>query len=334
MRGDLPVPPSESTVPPTPLSPSPPPPSLDVDSVFASILSHDYDVRDIAYNPDGAIVGATLDVMVEKMTPHDALVEPAFHQIFMMTWRLFVSPPELVNALIGRYNLQPPAVLKDSDLEVWVKRKATPIRLRVSNLIKTWLENYWRPDTDDSVLTQLSQFVRGTIALQFPAPAQRILEIVRARTISDDSIVSPRPIDRTKSVDRLREGPTSIPAPVSPSEIPRPTINKALFTALKNKTFSTIVVTDFDALELARQFTIMESKLYLHVQPEEVLELGQAGGAPATNVKAISTLSTAITGWVTESILDECDAKKRTNLVKFFIKVADVSKPTYNGKSF
>ena len=311
-------------MPPTPLSPSPVSP-LDTDSVFASVLSHDYDIRDIAYNPEGAIVGATLDVMVEKMTPHDALVEPAFHQIFIMTWRLFVSPPELVNALIERYNLQPPTVLQDSDLEVWVKRKATPIKLRVSNFIKTWVENYWRPDTDDAILTQLSQFVRGTVALQFPAPAQRILETIRARTISDNSIVSPRPIDRTKSVDRLREAPTSLPTPVSPSEIPRPTINKTLFGALKNKVYSSIAITDFDAQELARQFTIMESKLYLHVLPEEVLELGQTGGAPATNVKAISTLSTAITGWVTESILDESDAKRRTNLVKFFIKVADVS---------
>jgi son of sevenless-like protein len=296
-----------------------------VDSVFASVLSHDYDVRDIAYNPEGAIVGATLEVMVEKMTPHDALVEPAFHQIFMTTWRLFISPPELVSALIGRYNLQPPVILRDDDREVWIKRKATPVKLRVSNVIKTWLENYWRTETDDAVLTQLSQFVRDTIALQFPAPAQRILELIRARTLSDDSVVSPRPIDRTKSVDRLREGPSAPPTPVSPSEIPRPTINKTLFAALKNKNFGSVSITDFDALELARQFTIMESRLYLLVQPEEVLELGQTGGAPAINVKAISTLSTAITGWVTESILNESDAKKRTSLVKFFIKVADVS---------
>ena len=294
-------------------------------SGFNSVLSHDYDVRDIAYNSEGAIVGATLDVMVEKMTPHDAPVEATFHQIFMMTWRLFMSPPEFVNALIGRYNLQPPVILMDDNHELWIKRKATPVKLRVSNLVKTWLESYWRSETDDPILTQLSQFVRDTVALHFPGPAQRILELIRARTLSDELVVIPRPVDRTKSVDRLREGPSAPPPPVSPSDIPRPTINKTLFAALKTKNFAGICITDFDSLELARQFTIMESRLYLRVQPEEVLELGQAGGAPATNVKAISTLSTAITGWVTESILDESDAKKRTNLVKFFIKVADVS---------
>ena len=35
-------------------------------------------------------------------------------------------------------------------------------------------------------------------------------------------------------------------------------------------------------------------------------------------------MSTAITGWVAECILDEKDMKKRTLLVKFFVKVADV----------
>jgi len=41
------------------------------------------------------------------------------------------------------------------------------------------------------------------------------------------------------------------------------------------------------------------------------------------HVMAMSTLSTAITGWVTESILNEPDTRKRTVLVKYFIKLAD-----------
>lgn len=41
------------------------------------------------------------------------------------------------------------------------------------------------------------------------------------------------------------------------------------------------------------------------------------------NVKAVTSLSTVITGWVAESILNEPDTKKRTALVKYFIKVAD-----------
>lgn len=143
-----------------------------MEKAFANVLAHDYDVRDIVYNSvEGAIVGATPAIMIKKVTPHDALVDPAFLQIFMMTWRLFVSPNEFVNALIARYNLVPSPALDESDLAVWNKRKATPVKLRVANFIKSWLENHWRADTDDAVLTQLSQFVRGTVAAQLPGPA-------------------------------------------------------------------------------------------------------------------------------------------------------------------
>ena len=74
----------------------------------------------------------TLNVMVKKMTPHNALVQPAFHQIFMMTWQLFTTPSEFVNALIGQYNLQPSIILMDNDHELWVKWKVMPVKLLVS----------------------------------------------------------------------------------------------------------------------------------------------------------------------------------------------------------
>jgi len=104
-------------------------------------------------------------------------------------------------------------------------------------------------------------------------------------------------------------------------------MTKALLVALRKKEYSNILVTDFNALELARQMTIMECTLYCAIQPEEVLEAGQGDGKSTSNpsVKAVTSLSTVITGWVAESILNEQDMKKRTALIKFFIKVADVS---------
>jgi hypothetical protein len=70
----------------------------------------------------------------------------------------------------------------------------------------------------------------------------------------------------------------------------------------------------------------MECNLYCAIQPEEILESGQEGATRPVNVRAVSSLSTVITGWVAESILNEPDIKRRTALVKFFVKVADVSR--------
>ncbi|CAK5284088.1 unnamed protein product [Mycena citricolor] len=303
LRGELPsVPPEEAG-------------ALLQDPV-AWMLSHDYLTEDVAYNNDGLLVGATLDVLVEKMTPHDSIVDPAFSAVFFLTFRLFSSPIELVDTIIRRYNLVPPAGISNEDIQLWQQRKGIPVRLRVSNFIKLWVEIYWRAGVDESALEPLINFTHNGLAVMFPGPAQRIKDLLDLRV---KSVVSPKS-------ERTRDPGMSINPPLAPlvvGEIPRPLMTKTLLSHLRSRNFAAIAITDFDALELARQLTIMECNLYCAIQPEEILETGQEGAKPPLNVRAVSSLSTAITGWVAESILSEPDAKKRTLLVKFFIKVAD-----------
>lgn len=307
-------------LPPVPLDPIP---EMIQDPV-AWMLSHDYSLDDVAYNSEGHLVGATMDVLVEKMTPHDSIVDPAFSAVFFLTFRLFSSPVELVNTIITRYNLLPPQGISNQDMQLWQQRKGIPVRLRVSNFIKIWAELYWRPGVDDPALSILTTFTRDGLAILFPGPAQRILELLdMRRQTTTDVAISPKG-DRSRDPGMSINPPSAV---VLTSEIPRPTMTKTLLAALRNKNFAAISVTDFDPLELARQLTIMECTLYCAIQPEEVLETGQEGAKPPVNVRAVSSLSTVITGWVAESILNEPDIKKRTLLIKFFIKVADVSAP-------
>lgn len=287
----------------------------------AWMLSHDYSLDDVAYNSEGHLVGATLEVLVEKMTPHDVIVDPAFAAVFFLTFRLFSSPLELVDAVITRYNLSPPPGISLEDTQIWQQRKGIPVRLRVSNFIKLWVEMYWRPTVDDPVLPILTTFTQDGLGAMFPSTADRILELLALRGQTTDVLIS-------QKGDRIRDPGMSInpPSAISPtSEIPRPTMTKTLLAALRARNFTSIAITDFDALELARQLTIMECTLYCAIRPEEVLETGQEGAKLPVNVRAVSSLSTVITGWVAESILNEHDTKKRTGLIKFFIKVADVS---------
>ncbi|KZT18442.1 ras GEF [Neolentinus lepideus HHB14362 ss-1] len=277
------------------------------------MLSHDYSLEDVAYNTDGHLVGATLQALVEKMTPHDSLVDIGISDVFWGTFRLFSSPAELIDTIIARYNLRPPANLSQEDVYVWQQRKGMPVRLRVSNLITKWLEANWRPLTDKPVLPTIAAFNRDALARMFPGPAQRIQELIIARSQ-----------DRDLQWDRMADRGATINPPFSaPSEIPRPVMNKSLLSSLRNKSFSSIPITDFDATELARQLTLMECDLYCAIRPEELLEIGQEGATSHKNITAVTSLSTVITGWVAESILNELDMKKRVGLVKFFIKVAD-----------
>ncbi|KAG2156000.1 ras guanine nucleotide exchange factor domain-containing protein [Suillus bovinus] len=278
---------------------------------------HDSSTNDVVYNNEGHLVAATMEVLFERMTPHDSIVDPAFSAVFFLTFRLFSTPLALVEALINRYNIMPPSNLSEDEMSIWQKHKGIPIRLRVSNFVKTWLEMYWRPEVDDIALSHLSSFTKDALLHYFPAPSQRILDLISMRQDSNTSLVSPKS-------ERVRDPGMSInPPSYTLSEVPRPTMTKALLATLRGKNFDTVAITDFDALELARQLTIMECDLYCAIQPEEVLETGQEGTKPPVNVRAVSSLSTIITGWVAENILNEHDIKKRTLLVKFFIKVAD-----------
>jgi hypothetical protein len=309
-HGDLP------SVPAEPLEPIP---EFMQDPV-AWMLSHDYSLEDVAYNTEGLLVGATMDVLVEKMTPHDSIVDPAFSAVFFLTFRLFSTPIELVETIIQRYNLLPPEGVSNEDRQLWQQRKGIPVRLRVSNFIKIWVEIYWRPGVDDSALEPLRTFTREGLAVMFPGPAQRIQDLIELRRKTAPSVISPKS-ERTRDPGMSINPPS---APIPAGEIPRPLMTKTLLANLRSRSFAAIAITDFDPLELARQLTIMECNLYCAIQPEEVLETGQEGAKSPVHVKAVSTLSTAITGWVAESILSEPDTKKRTQLIKFFIKVADV----------
>jgi hypothetical protein len=91
------------------------------------------------------------------------------------------------------------------------------------------------------------------------------------------------------------------------------------------KNLNYIKFLDIDPLEIARQLTIMESKTYSLIQPIECLNKAWSDkdNSPAVNVKAMIEFSNKTTGWVATAILKESDIKRRCNVLKHFILVAD-----------
>ena len=88
---------------------------------------------------------------------------------------------------------------------------------------------------------------------------------------------------------------------------------------------------DIDALEFARQLTIIESRLYCKIKPTECLnktwqkKLQPNEPDPAANVKALILHSNQLTNWVAQMILTQADVKRRVIVIKHFVAVADVS---------
>ncbi|KAG8891206.1 hypothetical protein FRC00_014100, partial [Tulasnella sp. 408] len=66
-----------------------------------------YDPRDLLVNDSQQLVAASLEVMVIKMAPLSFTPDRSFVTAFLLTFRLFTTPPKFVEALINRWNVQP-----------------------------------------------------------------------------------------------------------------------------------------------------------------------------------------------------------------------------------
>lgn len=113
-----------------------------------------------------------------------------------------------------------------------------------------------------------------------------------------------------------------------PPSILGKSLRNTLRKASSQSSINGIHFNDIDPVELARQITILENNLFCCIQPNEMI--GQefkkkVGTSQAIHVKAMIQTSTQITSWISDTILHETDAKKRAHVLKYWIKVGDVS---------
>jgi hypothetical protein len=309
----------------------------------------------IVFNSAGVVVGATLQALVDRITPADVLCDQQLASYFLLTFRLFATPEELVDAIIYRFkNPMDGTSMPDSadpmsssaSLSEDQKNKISDItHARVINLIKEWTRAHWYPARDVEALPKLIAFFKelaSGASPKFTTTAKRMLtsleEMMDKPKLDTKAGPFADALDRMRSAGRLRDQQQAINAaaanasltPTTPisanptSDAPAPELSKSLLNKLKARQFASLSPTDFSPVEMARQFTLLECRLYCSVPPEEVLEIGMSG-KKTPNVKAVSTLSTAITGWVTDLVLKEgLDVKKRVAIIKFFLKVGKV----------
>jgi len=84
---------------------------------------------------------------------------------------------------------------------------------------------------------------------------------------------------------------------------------------------------DIDPEELARQLAIFEANLYNRIKPVDCLDTAWSRSNPedGANIKAMILTSNRMAAWVAQAILTHIDAKKRAQVMKYFLQVADVS---------
>ncbi|GAA5913507.1 hypothetical protein JCM6882_002382 [Rhodosporidiobolus microsporus] len=416
-----------STNPPFPLSPASRKRTNSTGGASVPwFLERDYPPAEVSFNADGHVSGGTLRCLVERMTLHDTTIDAGFSNAFLLTFRMYATPLDLAQLLFRRFDSDPPvnpetgAGLTVDEMKQWTASKLTPIRLRIYNLFKTWVENYWLHDPDREVVDPLLEWCRGRLRAAMPTSASnRLIDLINKRVAaaeqqqasttarsSLEELAQHSPsnasttslgsfangstvslaltpsisrgttystasgstgggggggglLHRMQSTPSLRGGSASRQQATAPPPLPSiqdsyspsvalangaplPVTTKALLSALRpshgRNGGHVPSVVDIDPLELARQLTIMESRVYCAIRPDELLGSsgisastagGKGGSALAgdtarnANVRKMSALSTRLTGWIAETILGEQDQKRRTGLVKYFVKLGE-----------
>ncbi|KAJ3216830.1 hypothetical protein HDU67_008916 [Dinochytrium kinnereticum] len=260
-------------------------------------LSYDYGADDIVFNMEGKVKGARLETLMERLTLHDQM-DTSFLQTFLLTYRSFTNSKEFEGLLEKRFLIQPPEGLTEDEFNEWEKNKRHPIRLRVFNVMKSWIENYCQDDPEDrEVLGYMKRFALTTMQeAGAQTTAAQLVKLVERWEQSGGAIRK-----------MVQSANPNVPPPILPRNLKR------------------IRFLDLDALEVARQLTILESKEYNKLQPVEFLlkAWSDKDNPIAVNVKTMILMSNQVAGWVAQSILSEKEVKKRANLIKHFISIAE-----------
>ncbi|KAI3492863.1 hypothetical protein L1887_42467 [Cichorium endivia] len=122
-------------------------------------LEPDYMGDDIVIAQDGSVKGATLEALLARLTMHNSF-DASFNNTFLMTYRSFTTTQTLLDLLAQRFRILPPDGLDEDELALWTEKKQVPIRLRVFNVLKMWLEMHFYEGEDEPYLDQTAEVIR------------------------------------------------------------------------------------------------------------------------------------------------------------------------------
>ncbi|KAK0389847.1 hypothetical protein NLU13_3420 [Sarocladium strictum] len=279
----------------------------EVDDVESRLMEKTY-VHELMFNKEGQVTGGSLPALVERLTTHESTPDALFVSTFYLTFRLFCTPNKLAECLIDRF-----------DYVGESPHMSGPVRLRVYNAFKGWMESHWRDETDREALNTIISFAEDRLAPVLPSASRRLLDL--AQRVAGMGNLVPRLISSMGKTN------TSIVQYV-PAEtpIPQPIVTKSqihMLAAFKSGLGSPTIM-DFEPLEIARQLTLKQMGIFCSILPEELLgsQWMKKGGVDAPNVKAMSSFSTDLSNLVAETILHYQEIKKRAAVIKQWIKIA------------
>ncbi|KAH9486367.1 Cell division control protein 25 [Psilocybe cubensis] len=258
----------------------------------------------------GHIRFASIPALIERLTlvtgSNDLTKQTegnSFTNVFLTTFRTFMTADQLFELLIDRFNLRPPKSLIETEYEDWSTNLREPVRQRVLEVFELWLSKHRLLEEEPHIGRALGAFLSNL------GGTHAEMAIKLAKEIAQSSSVLPS---------------SSLRA-VSPSKT-------------KMAKAQRIDLLKLDPIRVAEQLTLWEYALYIKITPQQCLSYAKAKARtnpdPAfANLQEFCATHDKLNGWVKKTILISDSLPKRADTVEFWIKVAEKCRTLNNFSS-
>lgn len=268
--------------------------------------------HELIYNSSGHVKGGTKDALIEYLTNHRT-VDASFNIVMLTTFRSMFSTAEFLSFLSERFDLYPPEGLSYEEYNIWIEKKQGPIRMRVINILKLWLTDYWNDAYFSESLEELHHIVDLAILDNVPGAFD----------------LKPITENRLRMRDHLQESESSSSLSIIGRPAQKSSKGSGTFRLRKQK------LLDFEPFQFACQLTLDEHNLYSQINQFECLDriwhkkFCKLGGSD--NISNFITSSNHLTNFVSYCVVKENDIRKRVQVIEFFVAV---SNHCYNFRNF
>ena len=294
--------------------------------------------------------GASLEALVYMLTdpqPIPALTDVDVDDLldtFLLCFRSFCDPVALAKTLISRLEEQPVG-LNNSQREAWPLYRSL-VKSRVLYFINTWIDQYWIHEKDSIAGLHIKGFFspaddqsepeeRDEIVRKLNEQREKAISLAPSGVSADQS--QSEQTDKSSVRVACRQKPTQYKGRLQARaeklarrvRQPTPTDDEVLSaTALDDLISGSdggvhILVLNSRELcqQLARQLALFMSEGYLRVVPEDLwYRFGLGYDCDVDTARSTQqAYETALSSWVTGTILDQAEADTRAAAMTFFI---------------
>ncbi|KNC99937.1 uncharacterized protein SPPG_09269 [Spizellomyces punctatus DAOM BR117] len=240
------------------------------------------------------ITAGTVDALVEALIDQP---EPdlSYLNTFLLTFRHFISADQFVIKLTEHYQKQMDRIQSMENSQV-----PSNIMNRIVSLVKRWVGEYCYDFVEPETMAALNKFLELVKASEHSSYAKQIQSLVQHE------------LENLDSKQQESSSPDSAGDGQKPDDLK-------------------VLLRDFDLLsqsskKIAQQLTLVDSKMFRAIRPEEFAVLLWGGGAKdwrAQRLQAYIDRFNRVGYWVGTVVLSFPEHRKRSEALETFIKIAN-----------